>query len=114
MLEVAASADRDAGVCRVQISDSGAGIPPDQIQRIFEPFVTTKPRGTGLGLAVTRRIVREHGGTVVADNRPGGGAVFTVELRGAAGADLALPLKSLAAAVTAREHETPIAASSVH
>ena len=48
--------------------------------RWFEPYATTKPRGTGLGLAIVKKIVEEHGGTVRAENRAGGGAVFTVRL----------------------------------
>lgn len=67
-------------VCRVQFADSGSGIPVLILPRVFEPFVTTKERGTGLGLAVSRRIVGEHGGTLLAANREDAGAVFTVEL----------------------------------
>lgn len=66
--------------CQVVVADRGTGIPNDRLTRIFEPFVTTKEHGTGLGLPVSRRIVREHGGTIFASNRREGGAVFTVEL----------------------------------
>jgi C4-dicarboxylate-specific signal transduction histidine kinase len=70
------------GRCRVIFSDTGPGISADVMKRIFEPFVTDKARGTGLGLAVSYRIVRDHDGQLFAENRPGpqGGAVFTVEL----------------------------------
>lgn len=71
---------RDAGTCLVAISDTGTGIPQTVLTRIFEPFVTSKEQGTGLGLAVSHRIVSEHGGTLLAANRAEGGAVFTVEL----------------------------------
>jgi two-component system nitrogen regulation sensor histidine kinase GlnL len=64
----------------VQISDTGAGIPVENLTEIFEPFFTTKPRGTGLGLAVTRRIVEEHGGTIKAESQSGKGTTFTVIL----------------------------------
>jgi len=66
----------------VRISDTGSGISPEQLPHIFEPFYTTKEvgQGTGLGLAVARRIVEEHGGRIEAANHPEGGAVFTVYL----------------------------------
>jgi two-component system, NtrC family, sensor histidine kinase HydH len=80
-LSVAAQCDGGSnGQCRVLFSDSGPGIPPSVIGKIFEPFVTSKERGTGLGLAVSRRIVEEHGGKLTGVNRPEGGAVFVVEL----------------------------------
>ncbi|MBS0261123.1 MAG: hypothetical protein JSS02_04140 [Planctomycetes bacterium] len=80
ILEVVAEPADSAGRVKVTVSDSGEGIAPDRLESIFDPFVTTKTRGIGLGLAVTRRIVHEHGGTITAANRPTGGAIFTVEL----------------------------------
>lgn len=70
------------------VRDSGAGIPPHALPRIFEPFYTTKDvgKGTGLGLAIVYGIVQEHGGHIAAANHPDGGAIFTVELP-RAGAD---------------------------
>jgi signal transduction histidine kinase len=64
------------------VRDSGDGIPPDALSRIFEPFYTTKEvgKGTGLGLAIAYGIVQEHGGQIAAANHPEGGAIFTVEL----------------------------------
>jgi two-component system, NtrC family, sensor histidine kinase HydH len=80
-LEVAVHSSNGNGrVCRVCVSDSGTGIPEAVLDRIFEPFVTSKEHGTGLGLAVSHRIAVEHCGTLLAANRPEGGAVFTVEL----------------------------------
>jgi len=71
------SADR----CLVfEVRDHGPGIPVGEEERIFEPFRTGKTRGTGLGLALVRRIVSQHGGTVVARNDPRGGAVFRVSI----------------------------------
>ncbi len=63
-----------------ELSDTGPGIPPEVLPRIFEPFFTTKPqgKGTGLGLSTVYGIVTQNGGQIVAANRPGGGAVFTV------------------------------------
>jgi signal transduction histidine kinase len=65
---------------RVRIEDNGSGFPADILSRLFEPFATSKERGTGLGLAVSRRMVEEHGGLIEATNRPEGGAVLEVVL----------------------------------
>lgn len=68
------------GTVRVRVQDTGQGIPADKLPRIFDPFLTTKKRGIGLGLAVVRRIAQLHGGRVEASNVPGGGAEFVVDL----------------------------------
>ena len=62
------------------IRDSGTGIPPELIERLFEPFVTTKPDGLGLGLSISRTIVAAHGGRLWAENNPDGGATMHVLL----------------------------------
>jgi signal transduction histidine kinase len=64
----------------VRVQDTGQGIPAESLPRIFDPFITTKKRGIGLGLAVVRRIVELHGGRIQAVNRAEGGAEFIVEL----------------------------------
>ena len=66
----------------VTVADNGPGIPPDVLPNIFEAFITSRldSRGTGLGLAVAEGIVNQHGGKIEASNRPGGGALLTVEL----------------------------------
>ena len=71
-----------AKVVAIEIADNGPGIPPLLRRQIFDPFFTTKPSGTGtgLGLSVCHRIVVDHGGTIGADERPGGGARFLVTL----------------------------------
>lgn len=78
-LRVTIDTNEPPGRCRVAFCDSGSGIPQPVMERIFEPFVTSKEHGTGLGLAVSRRIVQEHGGSISACNQPCG-AIFTVEL----------------------------------
>ena len=62
------------------IADTGQGIAPQIADRLFTPFASTKPTGTGLGLCLSRKIVEEHGGTLVAENRPEGGARFVLDL----------------------------------
>ena len=64
----------------IQIADRGRGIPGDVLERIFDPFFTTRASGCGLGLAVVASTVAQHGGTIRAANRPGGGAEFTILL----------------------------------
>ncbi|MBY3054457.1 sensor histidine kinase, partial [Rhizobium laguerreae] len=64
----------------LRVSDTGDGIPEERLIRIFEPFYTTKQAGTGLGLSIARAILETYGGTIRADNRPEGGAVFRVAL----------------------------------
>ncbi|MCX6628638.1 MAG: ATP-binding protein [Candidatus Solibacter sp.] len=67
---------------RVEVSDTGHGIAPENLHRIYDPFFTTKgaKKGTGLGLSVTYGIIQEHGGSIEVSNRRGGGATFRVEL----------------------------------
>jgi two-component system, NtrC family, sensor histidine kinase HydH len=64
----------------LEVRDHGPGLPPDAADRIFDPFVTTKAQGTGLGLSVARRIVEQHGGTLTGENHPDGGAIFRIVL----------------------------------
>jgi signal transduction histidine kinase len=64
----------------ITIADSGPGLPKDLGDRIFEPYVSTKDTGIGLGLAICRRIVESHGGQITATSATEGGAVFTVHL----------------------------------
>ena len=65
---------------RVLVSDQGKGIEKAALERIFEPFFSTKKRGTGLGLAIVKQIVEQHGGTVGIDSEPGQGARVTIDL----------------------------------
>jgi signal transduction histidine kinase len=65
---------------RVSISDQGQGMEKATLDRIFEPFFSTKKRGTGLGLAIVKQIVEQHGGVIHAESEPGGGTRFIVDL----------------------------------
>jgi signal transduction histidine kinase len=62
------------------VEDAGRGFPAEDLPRIFEPFFSRRPGGTGLGLALVQRIVEQHGGSVTAGNRPEGGAAVVVRL----------------------------------
>ena len=65
----------------IAVSDNGVGIEEDDIASIFQIFASTKgSRGTGLGLPVSQKIVREHGGKIIVTSQPGHGATFTIEL----------------------------------
>jgi signal transduction histidine kinase len=64
----------------VAISDTGAGIPAEQLDVLFMPFHTTKPKGTGLGLALTHKIIEEHHGSIHVASQMGHGTVMTVTL----------------------------------
>jgi signal transduction histidine kinase len=65
----------------IEVRDTGKGIPTADLQKIFIPFFTTKAKGHGIGLALTHRIITQHGGTLTATNSPEGGAVFTIKFR---------------------------------
>ena len=71
-----------AGGVELSVADQGTGIPPDEMERVFEPFVTSKPNGLGLGLAICRSIVTAHGGRLWAENNEEGGATFNLVLSG--------------------------------
>ena len=65
---------------KIKISDTGRGMPPDAVEKIFEPFYTTKDKGTGLGLAIVFNIMKKHGGEINAQSEEGRGTTFTVTL----------------------------------
>lgn len=70
----------DAGGLAFMLRDTGPGIPPEDLARIFEGFFTTKEAGMGIGLAICQSIISEHGGSITASNHPGGGAQFHFEI----------------------------------
>jgi signal transduction histidine kinase/CheY-like chemotaxis protein len=84
---------QDDGWVRVKIADTGPGIPPDVLPRIFEPFFSTKPvgQGTGLGLTICYSIVQSHGGRLTAESAPGAGTRMVVELPAHDGEPAATP-----------------------
>jgi signal transduction histidine kinase len=64
----------------VEVSDTGSGIAPEEIEKVFQAFFTTKTTGTGLGLSICRSIVEEHGGSLWASSGEGHGATFHLRL----------------------------------
>jgi signal transduction histidine kinase len=77
---VTARTRRVDGAVEVEVGDTGGGIPPGDLSRIFEPFYSTKERGTGLGLAFAHQVVKEHGGTIRCESALGTGTTFTIRL----------------------------------
>ena len=72
----------DKGMCRITISDNGMGIPSPILNKIFQPFFTTKPtgQGTGLGLSLAYDIVKAHGGEIIVEIKEGKGTEFIIQL----------------------------------
>ncbi len=80
LLRVGVSSPKE-GSCRISVTDSGLGIPKEQLGHIFDPFFTTRESGTGLGLSIVHGIISKHGGTIEAHSEAGQGATISVVLR---------------------------------
>jgi len=65
---------------KIMVSDNGKGIPTDILDKIFEPYFSTKPQYQGLGLAASYTIVKRHKGTIIAESKKGKGALFSIYL----------------------------------
>ncbi|MBM4087668.1 MAG: two-component sensor histidine kinase, partial [Planctomycetes bacterium] len=68
------------GFLQIDITDTGVGIPPDRLDKIFRPFFSTKRSGTGLGLSTARRIIEQHGGSIAVHSEQGKGTNFVIRL----------------------------------
>jgi two-component system sensor histidine kinase HydH len=79
-IDIAWAPAEESGRCRLSIRDNGPGIPAAVLDRIFNPFFTTKETGTGLGLAIVHRIVEAHDGVIAVSNSPQGGAIFEIRV----------------------------------
>lgn len=77
---LAVSLQQKNGYVHIRVTDNGSGIPPEHLHRIFEPFWTSKAQGTGLGLALCRKVAEEHGGRLTVESTVGTGTVFVVSL----------------------------------
>ncbi len=78
--ELRITTEREDGSIRVSFCDTGVGMPPEVLRQLFEPFFSTKPDGTGLGLAVSHEIITQQGGRLEAESKPGKGSRMTVTL----------------------------------
>jgi len=76
---VAVATELRDGIVQIRVYDTGCGIPPDRLGKIFEDFVTTKRRGLGLGLAISKKIVEQLGGEISVASESGKGTTFTIE-----------------------------------
>jgi signal transduction histidine kinase len=77
-VELRVSSEGEAARC--DVVDRGCGIAPEVLPKVFTPFFTTREKGTGLGLALAKKIVEDHGGRLEAKSEPGAGSTFTVTL----------------------------------
>jgi signal transduction histidine kinase len=81
--EIEISGWREGDSVRIEVADNGPGISPEIRGQLFQPFVTHgKKNGLGLGLALSRQSVLDHGGDIGVENRPGGGALFVIRIPG--------------------------------
>lgn len=78
--QVRVEAARDGEMWTIAISDQGPGVPADLVDKIFRPYFTTKRDGTGIGLAISREVVKAHGGEIAVDSAENGGSIFRVRL----------------------------------
>jgi two-component system, LuxR family, sensor kinase FixL len=86
-LTIATERERD-GMAAVKITDTGSGIAPEIASQLFQPFVTSKPQGLGVGLSISRTIVESHGGLISVEPNPRGGTIFRFTVRAVSQEDL--------------------------
>jgi signal transduction histidine kinase len=79
-LTIRLSAEGSGHLARIEVTDTGSGIAPDDISKVFEPYFSTKDTGTGLGLAIVKKVVDDHGGTISVRSKQGEGTTFVVTL----------------------------------
>jgi signal transduction histidine kinase len=79
-LTIALASEDNGRRTRIEVTDTGRGIVPEDIAKVFEPYYSTKETGTGLGLAIVKKAVDDHGGTISVKSKPGEGTTFTITL----------------------------------
>jgi len=77
---ISVSVEEEEEVVKIRVSDSGKGMPAETVEKIFEPFYTTKDKGTGLGLAIVFNIVQKHNGHIEVESEAGRGTSFIITL----------------------------------
>jgi two-component system sensor kinase FixL len=75
------TAEQPGGMVEIRVTDTGPGIAPDIVSQLFQPFITTKPHGMGVGLSISRTIVEAHGGRLLVEPNPAGGTIFRMTLK---------------------------------
>jgi signal transduction histidine kinase len=88
----------DDGKAIIEVADTGSGMTPEECERIFTPYYTSKQHGTGLGLAIVQSVVSDHGGRISVRSEPGHGTTFVIELPGDASSSSAASLQKADAA----------------
>jgi signal transduction histidine kinase len=79
-LSIALSQEEEGRRARIDVTDNGRGIAPEDISKVFEPYYSTKETGTGLGLAIVRKAVDDHHGSISVKSKVGEGTTFTITL----------------------------------
>ncbi|HEU5118850.1 MAG TPA: ATP-binding protein, partial [Isosphaeraceae bacterium] len=90
--------EKPDGSVVLAVEDDGRGIAEDDAERVFQPYFTTKPQGTGLGLFVSRQIINDMGGSLTFQSRPGSGTSFVIQLPAVSEPSLLVPTPVLEAA----------------
>jgi two-component system sensor kinase FixL len=78
----------EGGLVEISVADTGSGIAPEIAEKLFQPFITTKRQGMGVGLSISRTIIESHGGRLWAEPNPGGGTIFRLTIKSLTGEDL--------------------------
>jgi len=86
---IVSTAPAEDTMVAIDVADTGCGISPEVASRLFQPFVTTKKQGMGVGLSISRTIIESHGGQITVEPNPGGGTIFRFTLRGVGPEELA-------------------------
>ena len=99
---------------RIEVSDTGNGLTPEECSRLFTPYYTTKQQGTGLGLAIVQSVVSDHRGTISVSSGEGRGTTFRIELPQQQAASMGAPIPSVRPAPSAQDEDSAAGKGSSH